>query len=207
MRFSAFKCEKMKNELAETIRIYHQRGWSPATSTNYSFRENDRIWVSRSGVDKSNFQASDFIQVDEFGNVLEPYQSCKPSDETKIHLCIYQLFPDAQVILHSHSKYPVLVSMKFQDFLIVENYELQKGFSGVVTHACQLQIPILDNAQEMNFFEKNMKARNNELKYHCFIIRQHGTYAWGKNLFEAKRHLESLDYLCECELEKLTWQS
>jgi methylthioribulose-1-phosphate dehydratase len=45
-----------------------------------------------------------------------------------------------------------------------------------------------------------MKERVDELNHHCFIIRGHGTYAWGRDLFEAKRHLETLEYLCHCEL-------
>lgn len=53
----------MKKELVATIRHYNQKGWSPATSTNYSFRENDQIWVTRSGIDKSEVVENDFITV------------------------------------------------------------------------------------------------------------------------------------------------
>jgi len=190
----------MKSILAETIRAYNQKGWSPATSTNYSFVENGEIWVSRSGVDKATFQADDFILIDEKGVVQAPFEGVKPSDETLIHTMIYRLFPEAKVILHSHSKHPVLISRKFANVFSVENYELQKGFAGVQTHDCQVHIPIVENAQDMSYFEQVLSERKAELKHHCFIIRQHGTYAWGKNLFEAKRHLETLDYLCECEL-------
>jgi methylthioribulose-1-phosphate dehydratase len=94
----------MKVKLAETIRAYHQKGWSPATSTNYSFIENDQIWVSRSGVDKSEFSENDFIPIDNAGKVQVPFEGIKPSDETMIHVLIYRLFPEAKVILHSHSK-------------------------------------------------------------------------------------------------------
>jgi len=47
-----------------------------------------------------------------------------------------------------------------------------------------------------------LKDRQEELKNHCFLIRGHGTYAWGKDLSEAKRHLETLEYLCHCEYLK-----
>ncbi|MEY4288899.1 MAG: methylthioribulose 1-phosphate dehydratase [Bacteroidota bacterium] len=190
----------MKEKLAETIRLYHLKGWSPATSTNYSFMEDGQIWVSRSGVDKSNFQAADFIPIDENGLVQAPFQDIKPSDETMIHVLIYRLFPQAKVILHSHSKNPVLISMKHKETFSVGNYELQKGFSGVTTHECTVHIPIFENAQDMGYFEKYLPERISEIQQHCFLIRQHGTYAWGENLFAAKRHLETLDYLCECEL-------
>lgn len=193
----------MKVKLAETIRAYHQKGWSPATSTNYSFIENDQIWVSRSGVDKSEFSENDFIPIDNAGKVKVPFEGIKPSDETMIHVLIYRLFPEAKVILHSHSKNPVLISMKHKAHFMVQNYEVQKGFSGIQTHDCQVQIPIFDNAQEMCYFEEVLTERKSEIKQHCFIIRQHGTYAWGENLFAAKRHLETLDYLCECELAQV----
>jgi methylthioribulose-1-phosphate dehydratase len=193
----------MKVKLAETIRAYHQKGWSPATSTNYSFIENDQIWVSRSGVDKSEFSENDFIPIDNAGKVQVPFEGIKPSDETMIHVLIYRLFPEAKVILHSHSKNPVLISMKHKAHFMVQNYEVQKGFSGIQTHDCQVQIPIFDNAQDMRYFEDVLTERKSEIKQHCFIIRQHGTYAWGENLFAAKRHLETLDYLCECELAQV----
>lgn len=190
----------MKEKLAETIRAYHLKGWSPATSTNYSFRENGQIWVSRSGVDKANFTPEDFILIDAQGKVLSPYEGIKPSDETMIHVLIYRLFPEAKVILHSHSKNPVCVSKKHELFFAVENYELQKGFSGVMSHKGEVKIPIFNNSQEMSDFDQWLHERKQEIQHHCFIIRQHGTYAWGENLFAAKRHLETLDYLCECEL-------
>ena len=41
-------------ELIQTISTYHSWGWSPATSTNYSFvDETSKIWVTISGIDKS----------------------------------------------------------------------------------------------------------------------------------------------------------
>jgi len=192
----------MKVSLAETIRTYNQKGWSPATSTNYSFIEDGQIWVSRSGVDKSSFRAEDFIPVDENGKVMAPFEELKPSDETMIHVLIYRLFPEAKVILHSHSKNPVLISTKCAHVFSVGHYELQKGFAGVKTHDCTVHIPIVENAQDMRHFEQILQERKSDIQQHCFIIRQHGTYAWGENLFSAKRHLETLDYLCECELNQ-----
>ncbi|HLU86658.1 MAG TPA: class II aldolase/adducin family protein, partial [Taishania sp.] len=106
--------DKLKNELAATIRLYHNRGWSPATSTNYSFLDdNNTIWVSRSGVDKSQFSADDFITVNTAGKPIGAYAGVKPSAETLIHCILYQLFPNTRVILHSHSVFPVLMSMNF----------------------------------------------------------------------------------------------
>jgi methylthioribulose-1-phosphate dehydratase len=192
----------MKSKLVHTIRHYNQKGWSPATSTNYSFRDKEGIWVTRSGIDKSEIIEDDFILVDFNSQAIGKYEGIKPSAETQIHCDIYKLFPEAQVILHSHGKYPVLCSTKNEDSIAFEGFEVQKGFKGQITHDNLVRIPIFDNSQEMTFFTHQLSKHLKELENSCFIIRQHGTYAWGDTLFEAKRHLETLDYLCECWWEQ-----
>ena len=189
-----------KELLAETIRHYNLKGWSPATATNYSFKDTGgTIWVSRSGVDKSQFSASDFITVDANGTATGEFSHMKPSAETLIHSVIYELFPETKVILHSHSIYPILISAVLGTQISFEGYEIQKGFDGQNTHENYIDIPIFENTQDMQKFKEVMTEEAKRIQQHAFIIRKHGTYAWGKNLFEAKRHLETLDYLCQCE--------
>ena len=191
-------------ELAKVIRDYNLKGWSPATSTNYSFKDElNQIWVSRSGVDKSEFKSDDFIKINSSGEAMEEFINIRPSAETLIHCFIYQMFPETKVILHSHGVNPVLVSSIAKSEVSFEGFEIQKGFEGQKTHLNRITIPIFENSQEMTFFEKELVYKRSQLTNHCFIIRKHGTYAWGKSLFEAKRHLETLDYLCECKLKMI----
>jgi methylthioribulose-1-phosphate dehydratase len=190
----------MKTALVQLIRALNARGWSPATSTNYSFiDEHYQCWVSRSGVHKSEFTEQDFMTIDELGVGTGMFHGIKPSDETQIHLWIYQNFPDTKVILHSHGKYPVLISQFNEDNFTVQGYELQKGFRGCSSHLDTLHIPIVDNHQDMSELCQILTTRKPDIQQHCFIIAGHGTYAWGTSLFEAQKHLETLDYLCECE--------
>lgn len=191
---------ELKTKMAETIRHYNQKGWSPATSTNYSFKDElGTIWVSRSGVDKSEFSIGDFITVDLNGKAIGSYSDCRPSAETLIHCALYEMFPETKVILHSHSIYPVLLSTQKGFDLKFQGYEIQKGFEGQTTHEDSVHIPIFHNTQDMNAFKDLLFQNRERLANHALVIRKHGTYAWGKNLFEAKRHLETLEYLCQCE--------
>ena len=85
---------ELKEQLVQTIRAYHAKGWSPATSTNYSFRENPEanvIYVSRSGMDKSQFHAEDFMRVAMDGHPVLEDREFKPSAETLIHCVLYRL--------------------------------------------------------------------------------------------------------------------
>jgi methylthioribulose-1-phosphate dehydratase len=192
----------LKEVLAETIRNYNAKGWSPATSTNYSFvDDNDTIWVSKSGIDKAQFTSNDFLEIDASGNPLDKTNEAKPSAETLIHCAIYELFPETKIILHSHSIYPVLLSGVAGIKVTFQGYEIQKGFEGVTSHEAVLQIPIFENTQNMEELKTVLLENKNKINYHSFLIQKHGTYAWGRTLFEAKRHLETLEYLCQCEWE------
>lgn len=192
--------KQLRESLAQTIRAYHHKGWSPATSTNYSFRESaeaQEMYVSRSGIDKSAFLPEDFMAVDFAGKPMPAYAEIRPSAETLIHGVLYEMFPETTVILHSHSVYAVLMSQKHEQEITFQGYEIQKGFEGQTTHEATVSIPVFDNSQDMVEFTGRMKARKSLLGNHSFVIRNHGTYAWGRNLFEAKRHLETLEYLLE----------
>lgn len=192
--------QELKEQIAETIRHYNDKGWSPATSTNYSFKDEEgAIWVSRSGIDKYEFHANDFITVNSDGQAIGAYEGVRPSAETMIHCALYELFPETKVILHSHSIYPVLVSAVDGERVTFQGYEVQKGFEGQTTHEAIVHIPIFENTQDMQAFKSVLQSNAELLKNHSFLMKKHGTYAWGRNLFEAKRHLETLEYLCQCE--------
>ena len=196
------KIQQPKTELADIIRNWHLKGWSPATSTNYSFRfpENpDTIYVSRSGIDKSLFTADDFIEVDLKGIPKPDFAGIRPSAETLIHCTLYELFPETRCIVHSHSVYSVLHSAVNQEKVTIEGYEVLKGFDGITTHETAVDCPIFDNSQDMIAFSDTLRQNSDRLAIPAFIMRKHGTYAWGKSLSEAKRHLETIEYLLECE--------
>lgn len=196
------KLIEMKEAMAEMIRLYHGKGWSPATSTNYSFRMDanpEVIYVSRSGIDKSKFTADDFMEVDFDGVALPAFDGIRPSAETLIHCKLYQLFPEMKCIVHSHSVYSVLQSMKNELAVKLSGYEVLKGFEGIKTHDTTINVPIFENTQDMSAFSATLESENERLTVPAFIMRQHGTYAWGRNLFEAKRHLETSEYLFEVD--------
>jgi methylthioribulose-1-phosphate dehydratase len=81
----------------------------------------------------------------------------------------------------------------------LEGYEVLKGYEGIKTHEVSVDLPIFDNTQDMTAFAAELIAHKERLNIPAFIMRKHGTYAWGRDLFEAKRHLETTEYLLEVE--------
>lgn len=198
--------EDLKQELCRLIKALHIQGKSPATSTNYSFRGTQQeIFVSRSGVDKSKFTPEDFIEVDKQGQPLPQYQAIKPSAETLIHCFLYNHFDNAGCVLHTHSVPTTVLSALFakEQKISFSGYEVIKGIQGNDTHETTIDLPILDNAQDMYQFCETLAQRASELEHYGFLIAKHGIYAWGKTIAEAKRHLEVWEYMLECEFEIL----
>jgi methylthioribulose-1-phosphate dehydratase len=80
----------------------------------------------------------------------------------------------------------------------IEGYEMLKGLDGVATHEHREWIPILENSQDMKSLAKETARTLQECpKSHGFLIRRHGMYTWGKDLTEAARHVEILEFLLE----------
>lgn len=189
-------------DLLEAIRFFNHKGWSPATSTNYSVRSENKgqIIISRSGVDKSLFTLQDLILINSEGNVLPPFnrEGIKSSAETEIHTELYKMFPEINCVLHTHSVHGTVLSQKYASDKQVafEGYEILKGLEGNQTHELKEILPIVPNSQVMADILHNMKDRYKNI--HGFLIAGHGLYTWGKNVATAKRHIETYEFLFDC---------
>jgi methylthioribulose-1-phosphate dehydratase len=194
-----------RESLAALVRWMNQQGWSPGTSTNYSFLHPELenvVVVSKSGVDKSEFSTEDFMQVDASGSPTNTYSEFKPSAETLIHTALYSMFPDTRFILHTHSKAATLLSHLNlnEGFIRFSGYEVLKGLPNIDTHDAMVDMPIFQNDQDMVRFSKMLLGKQNLLMNNAFLMDKHGLYVWGASLFEAKRHLEIYEFLLDIEL-------
>ncbi len=192
-----------RSELAELIREIHGRGWSPGTGGNYSrilSRDPLRILVTPSGIDKGQVTPECLLIVDEGGKVVEGELSA--SAETLLHVAIAQE-TDAQVILHTHSIWNTLASLTKGDALTITGLEMEKGLEGVKTHEHAEIIPIFENSQDIaSLSEELRKVLRSRDNLHAVLLRGHGLYTWGRSIFEARRHLEILEFLFEVTVRR-----
>lgn len=187
-------------DLATTAKALHARGWLLGTSGNLSAvvqPEPLLLAMSPSGVDKGELTAEQFLLVDEHLRLVDSDR--KPSDETLLHLEIVKQ-RQAGAVLHTHSIWNTILSDLFalESGLIIEGYEMLKGLAGVTTHEHHEWLPIIGNSQDMREVAAGIRTVLDEQQNaHGFLLHKHGLYSWGKDLREARRHIEILEFLLE----------
>lgn len=199
-----------QERLAQLVTTCHwigAKGWAPATGGNMSIRQDvEWCWLSESGRDKGTLTAEDFLLVDIATNLVPSGR--KPSAETGLHTLIYRLFPEANVVLHVHTvNATVLSRIEKRDVLNIHGYEMQKSLSGQTDHLDTLPIAIFENSQDIDGLSKHIEqyAQQHPLQY-GFLLRGHGLTCWGKDVSEARRHLEGLEFLFECEMQRRLYE-
>ncbi len=187
--------------LVDIGRWVSSRDWVPATSGNLSLRTaNGEIAITRSGIDKGALTPTDILLVN-----LENPTTPGTSAETPLHLAAYRCLPQANAVLHTHSRAATLLSRRYAQAGMVtfSGFELQKGISGVMTHTGDLALPIYDNSQDIPALADHVVATGGYASAaHGFLLAGHGLYTWGKTEAEARRHLVALEFMMDCVLQE-----
>ncbi len=180
------------------------RGWSLGTSSNYSViieREPLRLLVTASGKDKGHLGPNDFVIVDETGQ-RTPTEQPASSAETLLH-CSIARHRNAGAVLHTHSVWATILSEHFGQLggITIRGFEMLKGLDGIKSHETSLWLPIFDNTQDIPKLSaqvEQMWLEHPDRPCWGYLIRRHGMYTWGRDLAEAARHIEVLEFLLEC---------
>jgi methylthioribulose-1-phosphate dehydratase len=193
-------------ELISLSHDFCRRGWCLATSGNFSSRiDQNRFVITASGKDKGTLQTADFVEVSLDGQ-YESSADSKPSAETLLHATIYKTLLEINCVLHTHSVYSNVLSLKYFDEgrLLIQNYEMLKALEGVYTHQHIEMLHILPNSQDMvALSQRIVDLLNEDPEQHGFLIAAHGLYTWGNSIAEARRQLEALEFLLECEYRRV----
>ena len=178
-------------------------GWTPATSSNFSMRiDAAHAAITLSGRDKGKLGRDDIMLVDMQGKAVGT--SARPSAETELHTQVYRRFPAAAAVLHTHSRTQSVASRLFarEGAIRLQGWELQKAIAGHDTHESVLEIPVFPNTQQMPELVTRIDAWLDAGKpLAAYLIDGHGIYTWGRDMAEARRHLEALEFLLGCELD------
>jgi len=192
--------DELAGQIVELGRQAHHRGWVLGTSGNFSAvvsREPLRLAITASGADKGRLGPAQVLEIDGEGRAVGG--NGRPSAETSLHLAVVRA-RGAGAVLHTHSPWSTLLSeaAAAEGGLAIQGYEMLKGLDGVATHEHREWLPIVENTQDWAAASAGVEAMLKEHpEAHGFLIRRHGLYTWGRDLGEAARHLEVLEFLLE----------
>lgn len=194
----SFADQKQTQALLDSIHFFERQGFCPATSTNHSIRLSrpDQFLITRSGVDKSLFTVEDLLVINGDGQIIDHAPGLRPSAETELHTMIYRRFPDTKCVMHTHSLLGTWLSQKFyaQKALRLGPWEILKGLEGNTTHEGVEILPIVKNSQHMPDIIREMEEHWPN-RPRGFLIAGHGLYTWGTDVAQAKRHIETFEFL------------
>lgn len=188
-------------QLCDLAHHLGRMGWLPATSGNLSVRvskDPDVIAITRSGVDKQHLTVDDIIYVDSQMQLVEP-TPYKPSAETIVHTLLYQQV-DCGCVLHVHTLYNNLCSQICWPMgkVHLAHHELLKAL-GHWEEGAAIDVPIVENFADLQRLGEAVRGAAAP-GVPGVLVRNHGIYAWGGTLADAKRHLEAFEFLFQYTL-------
>ena len=101
------------------------------------------------------------------------------------------------MVIHVHTVNNNFISqVYFEDgFVPMKDMEMIKALD-IWKEDAYIKVPIIENWFDLDkLAEEAGKAINLEVP--AILIRNHGIYTWGKNEFEAKRHVEAFEFMFE----------
>ncbi|MBI3597806.1 MAG: class II aldolase/adducin family protein [Nitrospirae bacterium] len=104
-------------------------------------------------------------------------------------------------VMHSHALSSVLAAdlAGDRDHIVMEGLEMLKGIRGV-SNQSKHAVPVIHNtSRERDLLDEIRRVLENPLfeETFCILVRDHGAYIWGEDIWETKRHAEVYHFLFE----------
>jgi methylthioribulose-1-phosphate dehydratase len=188
--------------LCELLRAFYERGWVSGTGGGICGTFEGRLLVAPTGVHKERVRPEDFFVVDPArANVVQSPANgdLKPSECTSI-FCTIVGGRGAGSVVHSHALSSVLAAdLAKDDALAIRDLEMLKGLPGVSNRDEHL-VAVIDNTERERELTGAVAAALVDARFataHAILVRDHGAYIWGADVWEAKKHAEVYHFLFE----------
>ena len=190
--------------LCEFLRLFYQKGWVTGTGGGICVLDGDSgFLVAPTGVHKERVEISDLFSVDPTtGNILRfPQNKDLKISECLPIFCALINHCGAGSVMHSHALSAVLAAdlKGSQRHVTFQNLEMLKGIQGV-SNMDRHCVPVIHNTVRESELLQQIHAILNSGAYRssfAILVKDHGAYIWGKDIWEAKRHAEAYHFLFE----------
>lgn len=193
-----------KKLLCEFLRLFYAKGWVSGTGGGICGKLSARqVFIAPTGVHKERVQPLDFFTVNpSTSKILKaPRNRSLRLSECSSIFCEIIRSRGAGSVMHSHALSAVLAADLSQgrDRLLIERFEMLKGVRGV-GNMDQHLIPVIQNTPVESKLVSQIRdifSSSDFKKTFCILVRDHGAYIWGEDVWETKRHAEVYHFLFE----------
>jgi methylthioribulose-1-phosphate dehydratase len=186
--------------LSDAGRLFAARGWVPSTVGHFSARLNDQqIVITNPGRDKGRLDDGSFMVVDLDGHVLSHHR--EPAAERFLHIVMYRRNPEIGAVLHSHSVAATVLSRARQQGLVLEHYAALRNLPGTRAGQTGVAVPVFADTSDV----PQLAAQVDDCMHRYpelsgYLIAGHGLYSWGRSVEAAVQHIETFEFMFECEV-------
>jgi methylthioribulose-1-phosphate dehydratase len=194
--------------LVELLREFHGRSWVSGTGGGICGPSEDgNLFLAPTGVHKERVRPEDFFVVSpQDGHVVRAPadERLRPSECNAIFGLVARE-RGARSVVHSHGLVAVLAADLATDGVLeIRDLEMLKGIRGLTNRDVH-RVPVIDNTpREAELVSTISEALADGPFGGTFavIVRDHGAYIWGDDVWEAKRHTEVYHFLFEAILAR-----
>ena len=188
--------------LVQQLRAFYGRDWVSGTGGGICGPADDgNLLVAPTGVHKELVEPDDlFVIAVEDTSVVQPpvNDSLRPSECSHIFTLVARE-RGVRSVVHTHALSAVLAGdlARGDDHIVIERLEMLKGIRGL-TNQDRHVLPVIDNTARERELVAAMAAALADPRFERawgVLVRDHGCYIWGADIWEAKRHTEVYHYL------------
>ena len=195
--------------LSTLLRDWHARGWVSGTGGGICGATRDgNLFLAPTGVHKELVRPEDFFVVSPAdGHVVRDAarRDLRPSECNAIFGLIVRQ-RGAGSVAHSHALASVLAGdlAAAPDYLEIADLEMLKGIRGLSNRDVH-RVPVIDNTEREPELVAGLSRILTDPRFagtFAVLVRDHGAYIWGEDVWEAKRHVEVYHFLFEATVAR-----
>lgn len=199
----------LRKLLCELLRLFYAKGWVSGTGGGICSKVGKKaVLMAPTGVHKERVTPQDLFVVDSLsGDIIRPSRnrSLQLSECNPIFCAIINR-RGAGSVMHSHALSAVLAAdlADRSDHIVFQGLEMLKGLRGG-SNLDKHPVPVIQNTtREPDLIEQVQEviSRTDFAKSYAILVRDHGAYIWGQDLWETKRHAEIYHFLFEATVAR-----
>ncbi|MCI0526277.1 MAG: methylthioribulose 1-phosphate dehydratase [Nitrospira sp.] len=195
--------------LCELLRLFYEKGWVSGTGGGIcTVVEKPDVLMAPTGVHKERVTPQDLFVVNARSGkvILPPRNKSLRLSECSTIFCALINQKGAGSVMHSHALSAVLAAdlAGISDHVMFESLEMLKGLHRA-SNLDKHPVPVIHNTiREHDLLEQVNSAISHSdfSRAYAILVRDHGAYIWGEDIWEAKRHAEVYHFLFEATVAR-----